>query len=412
MKSLLTFGFLITTALSYDNGLGLTPQMGWNSWNKYGCDINETIIINNAEKIKEMGLQDLGYEYIVIDDCYLLHERDSKTKKIVADPEKFPRGMRYVADRIHELGFKFGMYSSAGKYTCGGYPGSLHYEDIDADTFVNDWDIDYLKYDNCYNEGNSGTPKLSYERYEKMSKALNNTGKAVFYSLCQWGEDLVWTWASTIANSWRISGDIYDLFDRYDDYLWSMSNILDRTIPISQLGGPFNGWNDMDSLEVGNGGMSTEEYKSHFTLWAILKSPLVLGNDVTSMSSEDFDIITNKAIIDINQDSSNPGYRVWNSEVEGGFVHLFTNVLSDNSYVVTLFNSGSKKEDVQMNFGDIFIRNPKDSQKTYNFKELWTNDSFSALGSVDVSIDSHSVKTWRLLNVVDHVSLNNIHDEL
>lgn len=208
---------LAATALAYDNGLGLAPQMGWNSWNKYGCNINETIILLTAQKIKELGLLELGYEYVVMDDCYALKERDNSTGKIVADPEKFPNGLLNLSTSLHDMGFKFGMYSSAGKYTCGGYPGSLHHEELDAETFAHDWEIDYLKYDNCYNEGNSGTPQISYERYYNMSAALNATGRPIFYLLCQWGEDQVWNWGSTLANSWRISGDIFDFFDRYDD---------------------------------------------------------------------------------------------------------------------------------------------------------------------------------------------------
>lgn len=428
MKTLVTLNLLLSTALAYNNGLGLTPQMGWNSWNKYGCDINESVIIDNAEKMKELGLLDYGYEYIVMDDCYLLRERDPNSKKMVADPEKFPHGMRYVADKIHELGFKFGMYSSAGKYTCEGYPGSLNYEDIDADTFVNDWDIDYLKYDNCFNQGRSGSPLISFDRYERMSEALNNTGKPVFYSLCQWGEDQVWTWASTIANSWRITGDIYDLFDRYDDRcpcetyecnsnqgnMCSMTNVLEKAVPLSQKGLPSRGWNDLDSLEVGNGGMSTDEYKSHFTLWAILKSALVLGNDVTNMSTEDFNIITNKEIIDINQDISRPGYRIWKRNVQGGDLHLFTNILSDKSYVVTLFNSGSQKENVEIDFADIFINHRKDALNTYNFKELWTNDSVTASGSLNSTVDSHSIKIWKLSNIStdDGCNTEHVRDEL
>lgn len=427
MKSLFISSVLLGSAVAYENGLGRTPQMGWNSWNKYGCDINETVIISNAEKIKEMGLQDYGYEYIVVDDCYQLRERDSKTRKIVEDPEKFPHGMRYVADKIHELGFKFGMYSSAGRYTCAGYPGSLYYEDIDADTFANDWDIDYLKYDNCYNEGNSGTPQISYDRYAKMSNALNSTGKPIFYSLCQWGEDQVWNWGSTISNSWRVTGDIYDLFDRYDDncpcetfdcdslqgHMCSMTNILEKAIPLGQKASSFDGWNDLDSLEVGNGGMTTDEYKSHFTLWAILKSPLVLGNDVTNMTAVDFDIITNKAIIDINQDNSRPGKRIWKKEVHGGHLHLFTNVLSDNSYAVTIFNSGSQTEEVEIDFSDIFIHHKNDASNTYNFKELWTNATTTASGSLNATVDSHAIKIWRL-SLEDHNQGNTKHtrDEL
>lgn len=396
---------IVGIVTAYDNGLGNRPQMGWNTWNKYGCNINESVILSTAEKMSELGLKDYGYEYIIIDDCFALKERDNETKQMVIDYLKFPNGMRYVADKVHELGFKFGMYSSAGKYTCAGYPGSLHHEEIDADTFVNEWDIDYLKYDNCFNEGYSGTPRISYERYNKMAEALKNTGKPVFYSLCQWGEDAVWNWGSTVSNSWRISGDIYDNFDKYDDrcpcesydcdkipgHMCSMVNIIEKAIPLGQKAGPDYGWNDLDMLEVGNGGMTFEEYKSHFTLWSILKSPLLLGNDVTSMSDEDFGIITNKEVIAVNQDLSSPGNRV--TKKDG--VSVFVNVLSDGSFVVTVFNSRNDKKEVLIDFEDVFMTNKGFLNSSFNSKDLWTNETSVVKGNFNVTVDPHAVKIWK-----------------
>ena len=395
---------------AFDNGLGKKPQMGWNSWNKFGCDINETVILSTAQKMKELGLLEYGYEYIVMDDCYALKQRDPVTHKIVEDPDKFPNGILDLSNKIHDLGFKFGMYSSAGKYTCAGYPGSLHYEEIDADTFANDWEIDYLKYDNCFNEGNSGTAKISYERYNNMSQALLNTGRPIFYSLCQWGEDHVWDWGSTLANSWRISGDIYDNFDRYDDrcpcetyecpglqgYSCSINNILEKAVPLGQKASEFLGWNDLDSLEVGNGGMTTSEYKAHFTLWAILKSPLVLGNDVPGMSDEASALVTNKAIIAINQGGSRPANRMWKRKTEGGYLHLFTNLLNNGTTVVTLYNSGDAVKDTTVEFSDIFFGDKKSAAKSYTFSELWTNDTFTAEKKFKTDIGEHSVKIWWL----------------
>lgn len=428
MRILLLFIFGFSLTLAFDNGLGKKPQMGWNSWNKFACNINETVILQTAEKMKELGLLEYGYEYIVMDDCYALKERDPISHKMVEDAAKFPNGIRSLSRKIHELGFKFGMYSSAGKYTCAGYPGSLHYEKIDAETFVNDWEIDYLKYDNCFNEGNSGTPQISYQRYEAMSKALLQTGRPVFYSLCQWGEDQVWDWGSTVANSWRITGDIYDSFDRYDDRcpcqtydcravqggMCSMTNILEKAVPLGQKAGPFLGWNDLDSLEVGNGGMSTDEYKAHFTLWAILKSPLVLGNDVTDMSKEDFNIVTNKAIIAINQDDSNPAYRVWKKPVSGGHLHLFTNILKDGTFAVTLFNSGNKVNNTVLNFEDIFLTDRVNAAKSFEFTELWTNETTLVSKELSTSIDAHLVKIWWLNCPKDicNKTTSVMHDEL
>jgi len=152
---------------------------------------------------------------VILDDCWSAGRNASNNNSLVADPVKFPNGMAAVADALHEIGLGFGMYSDAGKYTCGGFAGSLGYETVDANTFAS-WGVDYLKYDNCYNEGQAGNQLISYTRYATMSKALNATGRPILYSLCNWGEDYPWNWGSTIANSWRISGDVYDSWDMAD----------------------------------------------------------------------------------------------------------------------------------------------------------------------------------------------------
>jgi alpha-galactosidase len=201
------------------------------NWNAFGCDVSEELLLQTAQLIVDYGLKDLGYHYVILDDCWSAGRNASNNNSIIPDPTKFPRGMAAVADDLHAIGLGFGMYSDAGKYTCGGYAGSLGYETVDANTFAS-WRVDYLKYDNCYNEGQAGNQLISYTRkvkaiqlhdlvtdccrYATMSKALNATGRPILYSLCNWGEDYPWNWGSTIANSWRISGDVYDSFDEYD----------------------------------------------------------------------------------------------------------------------------------------------------------------------------------------------------
>ncbi|MBW0526685.1 hypothetical protein O181_066400, partial [Austropuccinia psidii MF-1] len=263
--------YLVGFVWGLDNGLAVTPAMGWNTWNRYGCDINEGLILSAAQAIKAEGLDKLGYIYINIDDCWQAPSR-GPAKVPLADPQKFPNGIKYLADRIHQLGLKIGIYSDAGIYTCGKRFGSLNYEEIDAKAYA-EWGIDYLKYDNCYNDGQSGTPSISANRYKTMQKALNATGRPILYSLCQWGEDSVWNWGSTVANSWRMSGDIYDNFDRPDDrcpcqdsitpcslagFHCSVMNILEKAAGLGQKAGS-GGWNDLDMLEVGNGGMTYDE---------------------------------------------------------------------------------------------------------------------------------------------------------
>ena len=245
----------------------------------------------------DYGFRDLGYKYVILDDCWQNMQR-SPNGSLVANSTKFPDGIKAVSDRIHDMGLMFGMYSSAGMYTCAQYPASLGYETIDAQTFA-DWGVDYLKYDNCYNQGQEGTSKLSFDRYNAMSQALNKTGmslalfamvphycidltlagRSIHYGMCNWGKDYPWNWAQTMANSWRMSGDVYDSFDRPDDrcpctmydcelpgFHCSVMNIIGKVAPIVDKGQP-GAWNDLDMLEVGNGGMTDDEYKVHFSMW-------------------------------------------------------------------------------------------------------------------------------------------------
>lgn len=221
----------------------------------------------------QTGLRDVGYNYVVLDDCWSDLKGRDKNNYLQADPVRFPKGMKDVGDRIHEQGLLFGMYSSAGEMTCARYPGSLDFEKEDATKFA-EWGVDYLKYDNCYHLGRFGTPKISFDRYNAMWTALNATGQPMLYSLCNWGEDYPHTWGMSIANSWRISGDIYDSFSRPDDLCscetasdphcvapgsrCSVLNIINKVAPYVDRGQP-GGWNDLDMLEVGNGGMSDEE---------------------------------------------------------------------------------------------------------------------------------------------------------
>ena len=286
MKVLTLILSLFSIIYCLDNGLGLTPQMGWNSWNKFGCDIDEKLIRETIDAMVEKGLRDAGYKYVNLDDCWQKYRIDDK---IVPDNDTFPNGITPLVKYAHERNLSFGLYSSAGTKTCQGRPGSLDYEEIDAKTYA-EWDVDYLKYDNCYNQG-----RPSRERYEKMRDALKNTEKKIFYSLCQWGQDKVATWGKDVGNSWRTTGDIEDSWE-------SMIKIIDENDQWSEYAGK-GGWNDPDMLEVGNGGMTTAEYKTHFSLWAISKAPLIIGCDIRDLDDETKEILTNKEVIAINQDS-------------------------------------------------------------------------------------------------------------
>ena len=309
MMLLFSLACFVIAVSAVDNGLARTPQMGWNNWNSLGCDVSESLLLDTSQKLVAFGLRDLGYNYVVLDDCWSTHR--TADGYVQVDTSKFPRGMKYISDELHANGLLFGMYSSAGEMTCARYPGSLDHEQQDAESFAS-WGVDYLKYDNCYNLGRFGYPKMSFNRYNAMAKALNSTKRPVLYSLCNWGEDYVHTWGMSIANSWRVSGDIYDSFDRPDDLCsctdmadphcvapgthCSVMRIINRVVAYVDKGHP-GAWNDLDMLEVGHGGMSFEEYKSHFSMWAALKSPLLIGADLRHLDAAALRILNNPAII-------------------------------------------------------------------------------------------------------------------
>ncbi|KDO44287.1 hypothetical protein CISIN_1g012852mg [Citrus sinensis] len=285
------FGKIFDTSnygiLQLNNGLASTPQMGWNSWNFFACNISETIIKETADALVSTGLAELGYDHVNIDDCWSSPLRDLKGQ-LVPDTITFPSGIKALADYVHGKGLKLGIYSDAGVFTCQVRPGSLFHEKDDAPLFAS-WGVDYLKYDNCFNLGIE--PK---KRYPPMRDALNETGCSIFYSLCEWGVDDPALWAGKVGNSWRTTGDINDTWA-------SMTSIADINDKWASYAGP-GGWNDPDMLEVGNGGMSYQEYRAHFSIWALMKAPLLIGCDVRNMTAETFEILSNKEVIAVNQD--------------------------------------------------------------------------------------------------------------
>ena len=278
--------FIFGSVYCLDNGLGLTPQMGWNTWNKFQCNISEKLIMESIDALNQSGLIEIGYKYINLDDCWQSSRDENGI--IVPDPKAFPNGIKPLVDYAHSKGLLFGLYSDAGVKTCAGRPGSLEYEEKDAKTYA-EWGIDYLKYDNCFNNN-----LTSLERYPKMTEALNKTGRPIFYSICQWGEEEIATWGKKYGNSWRTTGDISDNWN-------SMLRIIDLNDKWYNYSGP-GGWNDPDMLEVGNGGMTWTEYKTHFSLWAISKAPLIIGCDITKMDNQTKEILSNTEVIAINQD--------------------------------------------------------------------------------------------------------------
>lgn len=284
--------FILTLALmlmvqSLDNGLGLVPPMAWNSWNKFACKINESLIRETADAIVEKGFLQAGYSYLNIDDCWASKRNSSRF--IQPDPKTFPSGIGQLSNYIHSKGLKFGIYSDAGLKTCAGRPGSLFHEKEDAQSYA-EWKVDYLKYDNCF----SDEVIMTKTRYQRMRDALNATGRPIYFSMCEWGIREPWKWANAYANSWRILPDIKV------DWPW-IETIIEQLLRISHLGRP-GGWNDPDMLEVGIGNLSEEEEKTHFAIWAITKSPLIIGCDINNLRESSRKILLNREIIALNQD--------------------------------------------------------------------------------------------------------------
>jgi len=312
-----TFGIFLSASFlvsqetqAPSSGLALTPPMGWNSWNKFACNVSEDLIKGTADAMVKSGMKDAGYEYVVIDDCWQV-SRDANSN-IVADPERFPHGMKAVGDYIHSVGLKFGIYSDAGSKTCQSRPGGLGHEYQDAIQYAA-WGVDYLKYDWC-----NTTTQDAKASYANIRAALDASGRSIVLSICEWGTAKPWLWGKEVGgNLWRTTGDITDKWEgstKWPDGSCCSNGMLvnlDLEVGLASYAGPGH-WNDPDMLEVGNGGMTDTEYRSHFSLWSILAAPLIAGNDLRNMRPEIRDILTNKEVIAVDQDSlGREGERVW-----------------------------------------------------------------------------------------------------
>lgn len=348
--------------------LGLTPPMGWNSWNTFTWEINDKLIREAADAMAS-ELKDAGYEYIVIDDCWSEKQRD-KNGRLVPDHWKFPDGIKPVADYVHSKGLKFGMYSCAGTHTCGGHPGSFEHEFDDAETFA-EWGVDYLKYDYCYKPDHIPGEIL----YKRMSTALRNCGRDIMFSACNWGNDDVYKWIrESGAHLFRSTGDIQDNWESIKRLALSQignecyggnfcHNDIDMLV-VGMHGGSNNEW--INSTEQGVnviadsgetapklGGCTDEEYRTHFSLWAIMNSPLMIGCDIRHMTPATKEILTNKDVIAINQDIECRGpycIKQWNNPDN---VFSLVKPLSNGDYAIGMFNFGDRAGEMSLQFWDI-----------------------------------------------------------
>jgi alpha-galactosidase len=359
------------------NGLAATPPMGWNSWNKFACNVSEDVIKHAADAMVKTGMKDAGYEYVVIDDCWQI-SRD-KDGNIVPDPERFPNGVKPVADYVHSLGLKFGLYSDAGTKTCQGRPGSRGYEFQDARQYAA-WGVDYLKYDWC-----STSTQNAPASYALMASALKASGRPIVFSICEWGNSKPWLWAGEVGNLWRTTGDILDQWEgKGKEYGLGVMNIVDLQAGLESYAGPGH-WNDPDMLEVGNGGMTNTEYQSHFSLWAILAAPLMAGNDLDKMSPEIQDILTNKEVVAVDQDPLGvQGRRVRHE----GDADVWVKQLHDGGRAVVLLNRGSAEQTIEVAWEELGY--PAHLQAAV--RDLWAHKDLGKFkGKFSAPVASHAV---------------------
>jgi len=363
--------------------LALTPPMGWNTWNKFACNVSETLIKQAADAMVKSGMKDAGYQYIVIDDCWQVR-RDS-LGDIVADPQRFPGGIKAVADYVHSLGLKFGIYSDAGLKTCAGRPGGLGHEYQDALKYA-EWGVDYLKYDWC-----NTTTQDTKASYANMRAALDASGRPIVLSICEWGNHQPWLWGKEMGgNLWRSTGDIQDRWEGKKEWnpgnccSYGVVDIADAEADLYSYAGPGH-WNDPDMLEVGNGGMTDTEYRSHFSLWAILAAPLMAGNDLGNMRPEIRDILTNKEVIAIDQDPlGRQGRRAW----KDGDREVWSKELKDGSRAVILFNRGSAEQSVTANREAIGYP----ASLSAAVRDLWQHKDLGKFtGKFSATVPSHGV---------------------
>ncbi|WP_182877876.1 lectin [Microbispora sp. H10670] len=371
--SLVAVGGATTPAAALDNGLARTPQLGWNDWNSFGCNVNDSLIRQTADIMVSSGMAAAGYQYVNIDDCWSTKSRNA-SGDLVPDPQKFPNGIKAVADYVHSKGLKLGIYSSAGLTTCAGYPASLGNERRDAALWAS-WGVDYLKYDNCGDhQGKNGQ-----QRYQAMRDALAATGRPILFSLCNWGQESVWTWGMQTGNSWRNTGDIQANWN-------SVMGILDQQVGLEAYSGP-GGWNDPDMLEVGNGSITGTEGRAHFSLWALLNAPLIAGNDLRTMSADTRTILTNTEVIAVNQDW---GGRQGSKISDNGNLEVWRKPMSNGSVAVVLLNRGTSTATVSTTTSALGLG----AASSYSVRDLWAHSTGSSTGTISASVPAHGAAMY------------------
>ena len=363
--------------------LGATPAMGWNSWNKFNCQINQQLIHEIIDAMVSTGLKDAGYQYVNLDDAW--HGPRDENGFIQPDAKRFSSGIKALSDYAHSKGLKFGIYTCAGSKTCANYPGSLGHEYQDALQYAR-WGVDYIKEDWCNTENINAKGA-----YRVMADAIQQTGRPMYFSLCEWGTNKPWLWAGKFAQSWRTTGDIQNNFK-------SVLSILDQQQGLRKYAGPGH-WNDPDMLEVGNG-MPVNEDRAHFSMWCMLAAPLILGNDIRHMSKETAGILMNKDVIAVDQDklgveglryATDNDLEFWFKPLEGG------------DWAFCILNRGTAPVKYVLNWqkfnftDDLSKRATNFDQMVYSIRNLWTKkNEGTSKRTKKVIIPGHDVVMYRL----------------
>ncbi|MFG3640926.1 glycoside hydrolase family 27 protein [Micromonospora sp. NPDC047762] len=387
-------GLRAPAAQALDNGVARTPPMGWNSWNSFGCNINEALIRQTADAIVSSGMRDLGYNYVVVDDCWFNPNRDS-SGNIQGDPTRFPSGMKALGDYLHARNLKFGLYQVPVDKTCaqyfGSYPGatgSRGHEVQDARQFAA-WGVDFLKYDWCSPEGSINDQVTTFA---KMRDALAATGRPIVYSInsnsihAKTGPQRNW---GDVANMWRTTEDITNAWDtgQSNGYPMGIQNIINVTVPLASYARP-GGFNDPDMMEVGRGGMNDTEMRSHFAMWAIMASPLIAGNDVRNMNAATQTILKNANLIAINQDSLG----LQGTQVSfDGTRRVLAKRLANGDVAVALLNQGGSTTTISTTAAAI-----GKSGSSFTLVDAWTGGTSTSSGTISASVPAHGTVVYRV----------------
>jgi alpha-galactosidase len=376
------------------NGLALTPPMGWNSWNTFACNVDEKLIREMADEIISSGMKNAGYIYVVIDDCW--HGQRDSLGFIQPDPQRFPSGIKALADYVHSKGLKFGIYSCAGDKTCGGRPASRGHEYQDALMYAK-WGVDYLKYDWCNTDGLSAVGA-----YTTMRDALYAAGRPIVFSLCEWGNNKPWEWGKDVGHLWRTTGDVTDCFDCEVNHgtwsSWGIMKIVETRKDIRQYAGPDH-WNDPDMLEVGKS-MSLNEDRAHFSLWCMMASPLMAGNDLHNMKKETIGILTNPEAIAIDQDSLGvQGYRYDAKDS----LEVWVKPLMKGDWAVCFLNRSVNSQKINFDWSknivtdDVSEKTLNTNETVYKIRDVWGKKNLgNTKKNLKKNLASHDVLMLRL----------------